>query len=126
MRVGLNYSTFLFLTLWFHPFISSQMLNITYVLTYRYWGFNKLASLKHTIKKHNVTLADEKRLLLQCNECGKGWSPNLDLGGRLPKGYWKCPNKCNYQEREYKHNAEVRAYFAKRNRDQISKKRNAT
>jgi ribosomal protein L37AE/L43A len=83
-----------------------------------------LASLKRTLKKHSVTLADEKRLLLQCNRCGKSWSPNISSEKRLPKGYWKCPNKCNYQEREYKHSPDVRAYFAKRNREQISKKRN--
>ena len=80
------------------------------------WGGCKLASLKSTLKKHNVSLIEEKRL--SCNKCGESWNIVIQSSGRLPKGYWKCPKKCNYQEREYKHSPEVRAYFAKRNREQ--------
>lgn len=32
---------------------------------------------------------------LACERCGQAWSPNLRGGGRLPRGYWKCPNGCN-------------------------------
>ena len=31
----------------------------------------------------------------RCLKCGVVWSPNLRKGGRLPKGWWRCPNKCN-------------------------------
>jgi hypothetical protein len=24
------------------------------------------------------------------------WTPNLLPGGRLPRGYWQCPNGCNH------------------------------
>ena len=33
--------------------------------------------------------------LYRCNQCGETWSPNLMHGGRLPKGWWRCPNGCN-------------------------------
>lgn len=25
------------------------------------------------------------------DNCGQIWSPSLLAGGRLPRGYWKCP-----------------------------------
>jgi hypothetical protein len=48
------------------------------------------------LDKFGVTI--EKRhqnILLSCESCGCRWSPNLISGGRLPRGYWKCPNRCN-------------------------------
>jgi len=54
--------------------------------------------IKRTLRKNNVELIDKYRTLLQCKQCGIIWSPNLLSGGRLPKGYWKCPNGCNTQE----------------------------
>jgi hypothetical protein len=33
---------------------------------------------------------------LQCDTCGKVWSPNLLTGGRLPRNWWQCENGCNY------------------------------
>jgi len=35
------------------------------------------------------------RIPFVCPQCGKAWSPNVLSGGRMPKGYWHCPNKCN-------------------------------
>ena len=35
-------------------------------------------------------------LFLQCNDCGKFWSPNIQPGGKFPRRYWQCPNGCNY------------------------------
>jgi hypothetical protein len=35
-------------------------------------------------------------VILRCTACGWVWSPNLRSGGRLPKGYWKCPGGCNH------------------------------
>ena len=81
-----------------------------------------MPSLKYTLKHRNVTLIDERRTWLQCNACGQTWSPNIQEGGRLPKGYWKCPHGCNFEPQEFKHPPEVRAYFAKRNREQRKKK----
>lgn len=42
-----------------------------------------------------VELMSAERAHLRCMNCGKAWSPNLQSGGRLPRGYWKCPNRCN-------------------------------
>ena len=49
-------------------------------------------------RQKNVTVDDESvRLVVICNQCGAKWSPNLRTGGRLPRGWWKCPNGCNAQ-----------------------------
>jgi hypothetical protein len=34
-------------------------------------------------------------LVLECNECGETWAPQLDASGKLPFDYWVCPAKCN-------------------------------
>ena len=47
------------------------------------------------LKKVGVSLVSLSNLLLRCDRCGQGWSPNLQPGGRLPRGYWKCPKGCN-------------------------------
>jgi hypothetical protein len=44
-----------------------------------------------------VAIVDQNRMLLKCQKCGQVWSPNLRSGGRLPRGYWQCPNGCNHQ-----------------------------
>lgn len=77
--------------------------------------------MKYTLNKKNVTLLDEKRILLQCNQCGTRWSPNIQEGGRLPRGYWKCPNGCNHTPRQFKHPKAVRNYLAKRTREYRAK-----
>ncbi len=33
--------------------------------------------------------------LFKCDVCNIQFSPNLTSGGRLPKGWYKCPNGCN-------------------------------
>lgn len=47
------------------------------------------------LAKAGVDLEDLDRAILRCTECGQGWSPNFQRGGKLPRGYWKCPNGCN-------------------------------
>ena len=32
-----------------------------------------------------------------CNECGGKYSPNIQEGGKMPRGYKKCPY-CNSEE----------------------------
>lgn len=49
------------------------------------------------LAKVNVVLLDRKDIRLACNDCGREWSPMLRHDGRLPKGYWKCPEECNHQ-----------------------------
>lgn len=47
------------------------------------------------LSKVGVQLTDDQYLILHCVQCGQGWSPNLRRGGKLPYGYWRCPNGCN-------------------------------
>lgn len=47
------------------------------------------------LSKVGVILLSERTFTLECAECGQVWSPNVLEGGRLPAGYWKCPNGCN-------------------------------
>ena len=42
-----------------------------------------------------VVLIDENDIRLACMSCGRKWSPLLRKDGRLPKGYWMCPEGCN-------------------------------
>ena len=48
------------------------------------------------LKRVQVEIIDPYRTVLRCALCGWGWSPMLRSGGRLPKGYWKCPGGCNH------------------------------
>lgn len=34
----------------------------------------------------------------RCTACGGVWSPMLGAGGRLPRGWWHCPDNCNLPE----------------------------
>jgi hypothetical protein len=47
------------------------------------------------LKKVGVNLLDKEKIRLECKKCGERWSPNLKEGGRLARGWWKCPNGCN-------------------------------
>ncbi len=47
------------------------------------------------LKKAGVKILSASNVQLKCEACGSWWSPNLLSGGRLPRGYWKCPNGCN-------------------------------
>lgn len=47
------------------------------------------------LKKVGVTLTDADNRILHCDQCGKGWRPNILPGGKLRRLYWVCPNNCN-------------------------------
>ena len=51
---------------------------------------------KTELKKFGVTLEDERRLILRCDKCGQGWMVNLKMGGKIPRGSWRYPNRCNW------------------------------
>jgi hypothetical protein len=38
-----------------------------------------------------VELRDREQIRLECKCCGQQWLPNILPGGRLPRGWWKCP-----------------------------------
>ena len=42
-----------------------------------------------------VKMTGLSNIMLTCMKCGQKWSPMLQSGGRMPRGYWKCPNGCN-------------------------------
>ena len=50
---------------------------------------------KEELLKVGVELINQHTAHLKCMICGQVWSPNLLEGGKLPKGYWQCPNGCN-------------------------------
>lgn len=43
-------------------------------------------------------LLNPASVLLRCRQCGATGSPDLRPGGRLPRGYWPCPQGCNRRE----------------------------
>lgn len=53
------------------------------------------ARLRWKLNRAGVELLDRATVLLRCRECGQRWSPSLQRGGRLPRGYWQCPRGCN-------------------------------
>lgn len=48
------------------------------------------------LKRFQVQIIDPYGVVLRCTGCGQVWSPMLRSAGRLPKGYWKCPDGCNH------------------------------
>ncbi|HVS17494.1 MAG TPA: hypothetical protein VMT18_02755 [Planctomycetota bacterium] len=42
-----------------------------------------------------VTILDASGVRLRCKCCKQEWSPNVQPGGRMPSGYWRCPRGCN-------------------------------
>lgn len=47
------------------------------------------------LKSRGVKMIQSNPMWLQCDSCGAKWSPDMQRGGRMPRGYWKCPNSCN-------------------------------
>ncbi len=54
------------------------------------------------LKKLGVELLDRDARRLRCLVCGEEWEcrPNslrrsIPNRSRLPRGYWKCPHRCN-------------------------------
>jgi hypothetical protein len=46
----------------------------------------------HSLAGVGVTLLSSDPLELQCNKCKSVWQPGRLSSGRLPPGWWKCPN----------------------------------
>ena len=49
----------------------------------------------YELAKVGVEITNRGNIWLRCKLCGKNWSPNIQTGGKMPRGYWKCPNGCN-------------------------------
>ena len=54
-------------------------------------------NIKRLARQHNVKVEglESARVWVTCAGCGQGWSPNLQPGGKLPRGWWKRPQGCN-------------------------------
>ncbi len=50
------------------------------------------------LAKRGIELTDPSRLRFRCLVCRHTWSPNIQTGGRLPRGWWRCPGDCNYPD----------------------------
>jgi hypothetical protein len=43
-----------------------------------------------------VRLLNKYGRVLQCERCLATWSPNPTRDGSLQRGFWRCPNRCNW------------------------------
>lgn len=43
-----------------------------------------------------VRLLNKYGRVLQCKSCEATWEPQLDSQGRFVRGFWRCPNRCNW------------------------------
>jgi hypothetical protein len=43
-----------------------------------------------------VRLRNRYGRVLQCEACQAVWSPERLPDGSLPRGFWRCPNRCNW------------------------------
>lgn len=50
-------------------------------------------------EKVGVKLINPDSLCFECQSCGAKWHPMLKKGGKIPRGYWRCPEGCNEPER---------------------------
>jgi hypothetical protein len=46
--------------------------------------------------KLGVRLLNKYGRALQCQACEATWSPRPTDDGSLPRGFWRCPNRCNW------------------------------
>jgi hypothetical protein len=57
---------------------------------------DKRRPLGAQMAKVGVRLLNKFGRLLQCETCETTWSPEPAGDGSLPRGFWRCPNKCNW------------------------------
>jgi len=53
------------------------------------------------LRKVGVELTNRWKVEMKCLWCGQSWTPNFLPNGRLPRGYWQCPNGCNKEPDEF-------------------------
>ena len=47
------------------------------------------------LERVGIELVDENKIWFRCKVDGKVWSPDIQTGGKLKRGWWRCPNGCN-------------------------------
>jgi hypothetical protein len=55
------------------------------------WPFSRTQ-----LEKLGVRICNRYDLCFECLTCGEVWSPQLYDDDTLPRGYWRCPNRCNW------------------------------
>lgn len=50
---------------------------------------------KSNLAKRGVELLDPQRFSFRCLRCGQVYLTWFLPGGRVKRGYWKCPNGCS-------------------------------
>ena len=55
------------------------------------------------LERVGVQCMDEQTRILRCMECGQGWQPLIRPGGGFQRGWWKCPNRCNWKFQNISH-----------------------
>lgn len=48
------------------------------------------------LEKLGVRIQNKFDLSLECLSCGEVWTPQCHPDETFPRGYWKCPNRCNW------------------------------
>ncbi len=48
------------------------------------------------LSRFGVRRLNRYDLFLECFHCRATWAPRLKRDGTLPRGYWECPNRCNW------------------------------
>jgi hypothetical protein len=43
-----------------------------------------------------VRLLNKYGRVLQCEHCGASWNSERGQDGSFPRGFWRCPNRCNW------------------------------
>ena len=60
---------------------------------------SRMARGERRLRVVGVELVDAHNGTFACLACGQHWSPCILPGGRLPRGYYRCPNGCNEDQR---------------------------
>lgn len=52
-------------------------------------------SRRYRMNARGVEFADQQKGMVRCRTCGHVWQPNIRSGGRMHRGWMRCPQGCN-------------------------------
>jgi hypothetical protein len=52
--------------------------------------------LRMKMARFGIILLNKHGRILECERCETQWRPEPAADGRLPEGFWRCPNRCNW------------------------------
>ena len=50
-----------------------------------------------SLTKANIEVVYRHAGQYRCLKCGQIFQPMVQVGGRMPPGWWLCPNRCNWE-----------------------------